>query len=57
MTQKMMKTDKPAWLDQIFQAPATTKDENSPDRQRFVGYFQINGISQRGFSCSPFMPY
>jgi len=33
---------KPAWLDRIFQATATTKDENSLKRQHFVGDFQLN---------------
>jgi len=35
-------SDKPAWLDQDFQATATIKNENSPKQQSVAGYFRIN---------------
>jgi len=38
----MKKFDKPAWLDRSFNVTATTNDENSLDRQYFVGHFRIN---------------
>ena len=34
-------SDKPAWLDHIFQLTAATNHENSPERQNFVGDFPI----------------
>jgi len=37
--------DKPAWLDRILQATATTNDENILARQYFEGDFRITLIN------------